>query len=162
MAVTTSESLQQYLRGEIPAHAAEIDRAKKPDASKPAETPAPAEEAAATNAKAEPEQETDGKKKPSVLEELIETRKERNAAREKARELEGSVATLTQQLQNVQAEMEKLATSPAVEDAPPKREQFTSDKEYDEALVDYRVDKRLAERQIEEARAEIERINGEI
>jgi len=165
MAVTTSESLQQFLRGEIPAHAAEIDRAKKPEASKPAETPASAEEAAATNGKAEseqPQKEADGRKKPSVLEELIETRKERNAARDKARELESSVATLTQQLQNVQAEMEKLATSPAVEDAPPKREQFTSDKEYDEALVDYRVDKRLAERQIEEAKAEIERINGEI
>lgn len=165
MAVTTSETLQQFMKGEIAAHAVVVERPKAAD-PKPADSPAPAEEATpATNGQTQveqPQKEADGKKKPSVLEELIETRKERNAARDKARELEGSVATLTQQLQTVQAEMEKLQTAPAVEDAPPKREQFTSDAEYDEALVDYRVDKRLAERQIEEAKAEVERINGEI
>ena len=164
MAVTTSESLQQFMKGEIPAHDAVIERAKKPEA-KPAETSAPAKDAVAPNGTTEleqPQKEADGKKKPSVLEELIETRKERNAARDKNRELEGSLATLTQQLQNVQAEMENLAASPAAVDAPPKREQFTSDAEYQEALIDYQVDKRLAERQIEQAKVEIERINGEI
>lgn len=165
MAVTTSETLEQFMKGEIPAAALVIERAKpeaKPE-PKPAETPAPAEEAA-PNGKTEHEQsqKEDGKPKKSVLEELIETRKERNAARDRARELEGSVATLSQQLQSVQAELEKHSESAAVLDAPPKREQFTSDGEYQEALIDYQVDKRLAERQIAEAKAEVERINGEI
>jgi len=58
--------------------------------------------------------------------------------------------------------MEKLAQAPAIEDAPPKREQFTSDAEYDEARIEYLAEKRLIERQIAEAKSEVERINAEI
>lgn len=89
------------------------------------------------------------KKKP-LVEELVRTRHERNAAKTEAEQLRAELEELRQQMQASQAQPQAKEPDPK-----PVRTQFVSDDDYQEALTDWKVDQRLAERQQEEQQARI-------
>lgn len=130
--VVTSESLMQHLAGNTAA----------PETPKPEPTGEEVKTGAET-----PEQQTQPKKKP-LIEELVRTRHERNEARGENTALQAELAELRQQMQAAQAQ-----PAPKELDPRPQRAQFVSDDDYQEALTDWKVDQKLAERQQEEQQA---------
>lgn len=105
---------------------------------KPAETPDP------------PPKEVEQQPKPKkpLIEELVRTRHERNEARTEAEQLRVELDELRQQMQTAQA-----MPAPKDPDPKPERSQFVSDEDYQEALTDWKVDQKLAERQQQEQQA---------
>lgn len=137
--VVTSESLMQQLAG-TPAPA-------------PVPAPAPAPTGTEETPGADPtsqEGEQKGKPKKPLIEELVRTRHERNEARTEAEQLRDELETLRQQMQAAQAQPAAKELDPR-----PQRTQFVSDEDYQEALTDWKVDQKLAERQQEEQQARI-------
>lgn len=136
--VVTSETLMAHLTGEAPA-------APEP------KTPEPAGEEVETGAEATGQEgEQKGKKKP-LIEELVRTRHERNAAKTENEQLRVELEQLRQR-------MDASQTVAPVKDPDPKpmRTQFVSDDDYMEALADWTADKKLAERQQEDQQARIQ------
>ncbi|NYS10330.1 capsid scaffolding protein [Xanthomonas phage PBR31] len=137
--VVTSESLMQQLTGNAPAEEAPkpetTGEPETPEAEKPEDTP----------------QEQPAKKKKPLVEELVRTRHERNEAKTEAEQLRAELAELRQQMQVAQTQ-----AAPKDLDPKPVRSQFVSDEDYQEALTDWKVDQKLAERQQQEQQARLE------
>ncbi|MCP3709735.1 hypothetical protein M3I54_22590 [Paraburkholderia sp. CNPSo 3274] len=145
--VVTSETLMQRLTGEAPAATPAADAA-------PA-TPAPEKtgEEGKTGIETPVGQESpqqQPKKKP-LIEELVRTRHERNDARTEAEVLRAELAELREQMQAAQA-----TPAPKEPDPKPERAQFVTEADYHEALTDWKVDQKLAERQQEEQQARMQ------
>lgn len=126
--VVTSETLMQHL-GAAPAE-------PKPETT--------GEEAKGAETS---EQAQQPKKKP-LIEELVRTRHERNEARTEIEQLRAELAEARQQMQAAQAQ-----PAPKELDPKPERSQFVTEGDYLEALSDWKVDQKLAERQQEEQQA---------
>jgi len=143
--VVTSEPLMQHLTGQATA---------APEAKTPEKTGESQPTGAETTGK---EGEQQPKKKP-LVEELVRTRHERNAARGEAEEAAARAARLEAELADLRARMEANQAMPAPKDPDPKpqRSQFVSDEDYQEALTDWKVDQKLAERQQAEHQARVE------
>lgn len=143
--VVTSESLMQQLTGQATA---------APEAKTPENTGDEQKTGAETTGK---EGEQQPKKKP-LVEELVRTRHERNAARGEAEEAAAKAARLEAELADLRARMEANQALPAPKDPDPKpqRSQFVSDEDYQEALTDWKVDQKLAEQQREQQQARTE------
>lgn len=143
--VVTSESLMQQLTGQTTA---------APEAKKPETTGETQTTGAETTGK---EGEQQPKKKP-LVEELVRTRHERNAARGEAEEAAAKATRLEAELADLRARMEANQAMPAPKDPDPKpqRNQFVSDEDYQEALTDWKVDQKLAEQQREQQQARTE------
>lgn len=135
--VVTSETLMQQLTGTTPA-----PEAKKPE---------PAGDDGAGAAAAEAQQP---KKKP-LVEELVRTRHERNAARGEAEEASARAARLEAELAELRQQMHASQAQPAPKDPDPKpeRAQFVSDADFMEALAEWTADRKLEERQQEAQQA---------
>jgi len=80
-----------------------------------------------------------GKKKP-LIDELVRTRHERNAERDRAAQLEKELARLQQQQAISQVQAQQKDADPR-----PERHKFVSDADFQEALTDWKVDQRLNE-----------------
>jgi len=137
--VVTSESLMQQLTGQ----AAAAPEAKTPDQ--------PTGETQTTGAETTAKESEQQPKKKPLVEELVRTRHERNEARTEADQLRAELETLRQQMQANQA-----LPAPKELDPKPQRSQFVSDEDYQEALTDWKVDQKLAERQQAEQQARVE------
>jgi len=147
--VVTSESLMQQLTG-----------TPTPEPKTP-EKPAGEE---GKSAEVKPEDGQQPPKKKPLVEELVRTRHERNAARGEAEEAAAKAARLEAELNDLRARMEANQALPAPKDADPKpeRSQFVSDEDYQEALTDWKVDQKLAEQQREQAQARTEAIQQQL
>jgi hypothetical protein len=128
-----------------------------PEVAAAEETPAePTEEVVQSEPSGEDEAKATEERKPNPKLErrFSQITKEREAAREEARrerELRESLEAKVKELQSKgQPQVEPKA------EAEPKPEQFTDMYEYQQALVDYRVDQRLAEEKQKEAIAKAE------
>jgi hypothetical protein len=154
--VVTSENLAEFnakrmgLADPLPEGAAAVE-----------ETPAePSEDVAQSDPSGEDEAKATEERKPNPKLErrFSQITKERESAREEARrerELRESLEVQVRELKN----KAQPITEPKF-DSEPKPEQFTDMYEYQQALVDYRVDQRLGEEKQKEAnaRAEAERV----
>jgi hypothetical protein len=142
--VVTSESLMQQLSGQATA---------APEAKTPEKTGEPQTGAEPTGK--DPDQQP--KKKP-LVEELVRTRHERNAARGEAEEANAKAVRLEAELAELRAQMQANQALPPPKDPDPKpqRAQFVSDEDYQEALTDWKVDQKLAEQQREQQQARTE------
>lgn len=154
--VVTSENLAEF-------NAKKLGLAD-PESNQPAaaveETPAePIDEVVQSEPSGEDEAKATEERKPNpkLEKRFSQITKERESAREEARrerELRESLEAQVRELQN--------KVQPAAEpkfEAEPKPEQFTDMYEYQQALIDYKVDQRLGEEKLKEAnaRAEAER-----
>jgi hypothetical protein len=150
--VVTSENLAEFnakrmgLADPLPQGAAAVE-----------ETPAePSEDVAQSDPSGEDEAKATEERKPNPKLErrFSQITKERESAREEARrerELRESLEVQVRELKN--------KAQPSAEpkfDSEPKPEQFTDMYEYQQALVDYRVDQRLGEEKQKEANAKAE------
>lgn len=142
--VVTSESFMQQLTGETPA---------APEVKKPETTG----EMTTEGAEATPPAGEKPKPKKPLIEELVRTRHERNEAKTEAEQLRAELDELRQQVQANQAVL-------PIKDPDPKpvRTQFVSDDDYQEALTDWKVDQRLAERQQQEQQARVNAIQQQL
>lgn len=147
--VVTSESLMQQLTGTT------AQESKKP------EEPAGEATKSAENQPADGQQQP--KKKP-LVEELVRTRHERNAARGEAEEAAAKAARLEAELQDLRARMEanQAMPTPKEPDPKPERKQFVSDEDYLEALTDWKTDQKLAEQQREQQQARTEAMQQQL
>jgi hypothetical protein len=150
--VVTSENLAEFnakrmgLADPLPQGAAAVE-----------ETPAePSEDVAQSDPSGEDEAKATEERKPNPKLErrFSQITKERESARDEARrerELRESLEVQVRELKN--------KAQPSAEpkfDSEPKPEQFTDMYEYQQALVDYRVDQRLGEEKQKEANAKAE------
>ncbi|WP_232071716.1 hypothetical protein [Paraburkholderia pallida] len=140
--VVTSETLLQHITG---APAATPAAAAAPAANEPAKPGEEGKKGAETTA-----QEGQQPKKKPLIEELVRTRHERNEARTEIEVLRAELAEAREQMQAAQA-----MPAPKDPDPKPQRAQFVSDDDYQEALTDWKVDQKLAERQRDEQQARI-------
>ena len=93
----------------------------------------------------------DRKQNPKLERRFSEITKQREAAREEARKEREARESLEAKVRDLEAKFQPKA-EPQVEQEP-KPEQFSDLYEYNQALVDYRVDQRLAEEKQKEAQA---------
>lgn len=154
--VVTSENLAEFnakrmgLADPLPSEAAAAVE----------ETPAePTEEASQSEPSGEDEAKATEERKPNPKLErrFSQITKERESAREEARRERELRESLEAQVRELQTKAQPAA-EPKFE-AEPKPEQFTDMYEYQQALIDYKVDQRLGEEKQKEAnaRAEAER-----
>lgn len=154
--VVTSENLAEFnakrmgLADPLPSEAAAAVE----------ETPAePTEEASQSEPSGEDEAKATEERKPNPKLErrFSQITKERESAREEARRERELRESLEAQVRELQNKVQPIA-EPKFE-AEPKPEQFTDMYEYQQALIDYKVDQRLGEEKQKEAnaRAEAER-----
>lgn len=154
--VVTSENLAEFnakrmgLADPLPSEAAAAVE----------ETPAePTEEASQSEPSGEDEAKATEERKPNPKLErrFSQITKERESAREEARRERELRESLEVQVRELQTKAQPIA-EPKFE-AEPKPEQFTDMYEYQQALIDYKVDQRLGEEKQKEAnaRAEAER-----
>jgi len=141
--VVTSETLLQHITG---APAATPAAAAAPAANEPVNSGEEGKKGAEPNAQ---DGQPQPKKKP-LIEELVRTRHERNEARTENAQLRAELSELRDQMQAAQA-----MPAPKEPDPKPQRSEFVSDDDYQEALTDWKVDQKLAERQREEQQARI-------
>ena len=144
--VVTSENRAEFMN-----HKLDIAAPPKAESAEPAKEEAVEPEAKAEPEKAEPKPEEPKKeeakeeKKHPIKERFSELTAQREAARaETAKERERA-----EKAEKEAAELrEKLAPPPPAQvSAEPKRDQFKSDEEYEDARIDYRADLRLAARE---------------
>jgi hypothetical protein len=154
--VVTSENLAEFnakrmgLADPLPQDAAAVEE----NPAEPSEDVAQSDPSGEDEAKATEER----KPNPKLERRFSQITKERESARDEARrerELRESLEVQVRELKN--------KAQPSAEpkfDSEPKPEQFTDMYEYQQALVDYRVDQRLGEEKQKEAnaRAEAERV----
>jgi hypothetical protein len=143
--VVTSETLMQQLTGAAPA--ATPAAAAATSATLPANSGDEGKTGAESTGQESQQQQP--KKKP-LIEELVRTRHERNEARTESDQLRAELSELREQMQAAQA-----MPAPKEADPKPQRAQFVSDEDYQEALTDWKVDQKLAERQRDEQQARI-------
>lgn len=154
--VVTSENLAEF-------NAKKLGLAD-PESNQPAaaveETPAePIDEVVQSEPSGEDEAKATEERKPNpkLEKRFSQITKERESAREEARRERELRESLEAQVRELQAKAQPAA-EPKFE-AEPKPEQFTDMYEYQQALIDYKVDQRLGEEKLKEAnaRAEAER-----
>jgi len=147
--VVTSQNLAEFV-----ANGGRMPEAK-PETEKPAE--AKADETKADTETPEGEESSQEKpKKKGVIEDLIETRRQRKEALKERDAIASQLAEARTQLDV----LKKSAVVERVEEAP-KRETFASDEDYIKALVDYQADRKLAERDAAAIKAEADRLQEE-
>lgn len=151
--VVTSENLAEFNAKKLGLADTESNQAA---AAEPAE---PTEEVVQSEPSGEDEAKVTEEKKPNPKLErrFSQITRERESAREEARRERELRESLEAQLKELQTKGQPTA-EPKVE-SEPKPEQFTDMYEYQQALIDYRVDQRLMEEKQKEAnaRAEAER-----
>jgi hypothetical protein len=143
--VVTSENRAEFMN-----HKLDIAAPPKAESAEPVKEETAEPEAEAEPEKAEPKPEEPKKeeakeeKKHPIKERFSELTQQREAAkaeaakeRERAEKAEKEAAELR----------EKLAPPPTQVSAEPKRDQFKTDEEYEDARIDYRADLRLAARE---------------
>ncbi len=146
--VVTSENLAAYI-----ANGGKLPEVPK-DEPKADETPA--EEAKATDAE-KPEADEPSQEKPKkkgIVEDLIETRRQKREALAERDRIAAELAQLREQMKGVKP----ADQGPS---GVPQRHAFTSDEDYFEALAEYKAEQKMAEREAARLQAEAEALEKE-
>jgi len=151
--VVTSENLAEFNAKKLGLADTESNQAAAVEQTEPTEEVVQSEPSGEDEAKVTEEK----KPNPKLERRFSQITKERESAREEARRERELRESLEAQLKELQTKGQPTA-EPKVE-TEPKPEQFTDMYEYQQALIDYRVDQRLMEEKQKEAnaRAEAER-----
>jgi chromosome segregation ATPase len=150
--VVTSENLAEFtakklgLADKTPSEAVKSEPQVEQSQSEPVE------------AKSEATVTEDGKQKSKLEIRFSDLTKQREQARQEAQREREARETLEAKVKELEAKANPAKEAPKAEEEP-KPEQFTDMYEYQQALVDYRVDQRLNEekRKVEQAKAEAQR-----
>lgn len=151
--VVTSENLAEFNAKKLGLADTESNQAAAAEQAEPTEEVVQSEPSGEDEAKVTEEK----KPNPKLERRFSQITRERESAREEARRERELRESLEAQLKELQTKGQPTA-EPKVE-SEPKPEQFTDMYEYQQALIDYRVDQRLMEEKQKEAnaRAEAER-----
>lgn len=162
--VVTSENRAEYM-----ARRLEIAQPAPPAAA--AEPPKPEAKAEAATAAKDAEPPKDAAALAADLEQVIAEQQHPQATPEKKQRLQARFSELTQKIKDAEARAEKSEEEAAAlrakvaaplpppppaaaeEPAEPKREAFATEEAYQDAMIDYRVDKRIAVRDKAQAEA---------
>lgn len=150
--VVTSENLAEFTAKKLGlADSAPAEAAKAEPVVEPANQSEPVE------AKNDATAVEDGKQNPKLEKRFSDLTKQREAARQEAQREREAREALEARLRDLEAKVAPKQETKV--DDEPKPEQFTDMYEYQQALVDYRVDQRLAEekQKAEQAKAEAQR-----
>lgn len=150
--VVTSENLAEFT-------AKKLGLADTPREAAPAEPQVEAKsQSEPVEAKDEATVTEDGKQKSKLEIRFSDLTKQREAARQEAQREREAREALEARLKDLEAKANPVKEAPKAEEEP-KPEQFTDMYEYQQALVDYRVDQRLNEekQKVEQAKAEAQR-----
>lgn len=151
--VVTSENLAEFtakklgLADSAPAEAASAEPVVEPT-----------NQSESVEAKNEATAVEDGKQNPKLEKRFSDLTKQREAARQEAQREREAREALEARLRELESKVNPVKEQPKI-DEEPKPEQFSDMYEYQQALVDYRVDQRLAEekQKAEQAKAEAQR-----
>lgn len=147
--VVTSENLAEFtakklgLADSAPAEAAKAEPVVEP-----------ANQSESVEAKNDATAVEDGKQNPKLEKRFSDLTKQREAARQEAQREREAREALEARLRDLEAKVSPKQEAKVDEE--PKPEQFTDMYEYQQALVDYRVDQRLAEEKQKAEQAKIE------
>jgi hypothetical protein len=156
--VVTQENMGEFVANggkfaEKPAAEAKPTETKTEPAAKPAEGEA-VEAKPAEGAPAAPKGE-----KPEWLKDLQRERERRKQAENEAREAAAGVQALRERLARLEA---GAAPPAAADDLKPRRDMFATDAEYQEAMVEYKVEEKIREREAEELVNEQKKVAAEV
>ncbi|CAB5212780.1 hypothetical protein UFOVP188_53 [uncultured Caudovirales phage] len=149
--VVTSENLAEFnakrmgLADPIPSVAVVEDTPAEPQGDS-------GDQSEPTEAQSEATATEDRKQNPKLERRFSEITKQREEARKEAQREREARESLEARLKDLEAKAQPQQVTPDVEQEP-KPEQFSDMYEYNQALIDYRVDQRLAQEKQKEAQA---------